>query len=142
MGEIVLAALLQGFRRLAESTEKEEGRLPLSLNEIRHELEGKENFRNFSANGTGLRVDLSGRTHRHGNAQLLTLQRIALRTIGPAIGEHVILPLLEEGGRAVPIHRELQDDVVIGFQQLLFGGDVNLAVRIELVDFVNESAVR
>lgn len=68
MGKIILAALLQGFRRLAESAEKEEGRLPLSLNEIRHELEGEQNFRNFSANGTSLRVDLSGRTHRHGDA--------------------------------------------------------------------------
>ena len=68
MGEVVLTALLQGFGRLAESAEKEEGRLPLSLNEIRHELEGKENFRNFSANGTSLRVDLSGGAHRHGDA--------------------------------------------------------------------------
>ena len=54
--------------------------------------------------------------------------------------EHEVEVLLHERGGAVPVERMLQDDHVVRDEPALFGGDVDLEVRVGLVQIVNRDA--
>ena len=68
-----------------------------------------------------------------GRHQLLAVQLVAAGAIGPAVPERRVLPLLEQGGGAVPVHRELPDHAVRGEQRLLLGLGVDVEVGVERV---------
>ena len=56
--------------------------------------------------------------------------------VGPAVRKHEILPLLENGGCAVPEKRMVIDQYIVGFQQMLFVLHVDVEVWIDLVEVV------
>ena len=55
----------------------------------------------------------------------------------PTVLEDQVLPLLDEGRRAVPEERVLADDDVVGEQQILLAPDVDVEVRVGLVEVVD-----
>ena len=67
-------------------------------------------------------------------------QRFPLRTVGPAMFQYQVLPLFEEGWRAIPIKGVLQDDQIMVGQQLLFTGNVDVKIRISLVEIIQGDA--
>lgn len=56
---------------------------------------------------------------------------------GPAEGENLVLPLLEQRGGVVPEHRVLEDDHIVVGQQRLLCGDVDPEVGVGGVEVVH-----
>ena len=54
--------------------------------------------------------------------ELLALECVA-STVGPACGDDLVFPFLEQRGGGVPVERELQHDAVMRFDELLVGVD-------------------
>ena len=86
-------------------------------------------------------VGVTGATGAHGHQQLLAGQGLTGRSVGPAVEEHVVEPLLEQCGGGVPVHGELEDDPVGGLQGGLLGGDVDLLVGVEVVHVAHGDVV-
>ena len=86
-------------------------------------------------------VGVTGATGADGHQQLLAGQGLTGRAVGPAVEEHVVEPLLEQGGGGVPVHGELEDDPVGGLQGGLLGGDVDLLIGVEVVHVAHGDVV-
>ena len=74
-------------------------------------------------------VGIGWRSGGHGQHELLAFKG-APAAISPTGLDHVILPLLEQSGRAVPVERELQHDAVMRFDEPLLMFDVDSEIRI------------
>ena len=61
-------------------------------------------------------------------------------SVSPAVRENFIDPKFEERRNAVPLHWVLPDDQIGTRQRLLFGGNVDIEVRIELIKRANFDA--
>ena len=61
------------------------------------------------------------------------MQGRAGRAVGPAEGEDVVKPLLEQGRAGEPVHGVLQDDAVGAQQGRLLGGHVDVEVGVDVV---------
>jgi len=55
-------------------------------------------------------------------------------TIRPAVGKDFVDPQFEERRCAVPLHRVLPDNQIGASERLLFGGDVDVKIRIKLIE--------
>ncbi|MNP39121.1 hypothetical protein D3C76_1326800 [compost metagenome] len=69
-----------------------------------------------------------------GPQQAFALQRVTVVAVGPAVGEHFVDPQFEQWRCAVPLHRMLPDDKICAGYRLLFGGDIDVEVRIKLIE--------
>ena len=89
-------------------------------------------------------ADLVGRLGPAGGRRVdehLAFERTAGRSVGEAVLEHQVEVLLHERGGAVPVERMLQDDDVVRDEPALLGGDVDLEVRVGLVQVVDRDAL-
>jgi len=68
------------------------------------------------------------------------VEDVAPVTVGEAVFEHEIEPLFQEGGATIPVERMLEDDDVVGPQELLLMGDVDVKIRVGLVEIVKRDA--
>ena len=73
---------------------------------------------------------------------ILAMQGCALVAVGPAVLQHQILPFLEQRGCAVPVERMLHHDDLVTDEQLLLTGDVDIEVRVALVQIVDGHTVQ
>ena len=97
-------------------------------------LHGQRELRRVAA--VAFRVAAAGRR----DEQPLAPQRMAVLTIGPAGLQNLVEPVLQQRGHGVPLDRELQHDVVVREQALLFRSDVDEAVRVGVVEVVERDA--
>ncbi len=73
---------------------------------------------------------------------VLAAQHVAAGAVGPAEGEHVVDPELEQGRHAVPVQRVLPDDQARGGERGLLGGGVDQVVGIERVQVAHRDPTR
>ena len=78
---------------------------------------------------------------RNGAQERLSAQRRALTPVGPAVLEHQVLPLLQDRRARVPVERVLEDDDVVLLEQTLLPRDVDVEVRVRLVEIVHDHPV-
>ena len=62
--------------------------------------------------------------------------------VGEAVFEHEVLPLLQDGGRTVPVERVLEDDEVVRGEEPLLVLHVELEIVVPLVEVVKRDAIQ
>lgn len=85
---------------------------------------------------------ISGATGTRGDCgkQQFAVQSVAARTVGEAVLQDQILPLLQQSRSVAPIERVLQNDDVMGEQGLLLVGNIDVEVGIFLTEVVKRHA--
>ena len=66
--------------------------------------------------------------------QAFAMKRVAVVSVCPTVGENFVDPQFQQRRRAVPLHRMLPDDQIGTGERLLFGGDIDIKIRIELIE--------
>ena len=72
--------------------------------------------------------------------EALAVQPVAALAVGPAGREHLVLPLLQDRGRAVPVHRVLEHEHLVRGDERLLAARVDEEIRIGLVQVVQRDA--
>lgn len=108
----------------------EEGRL----------LEGREEFVDGEVVVAGASVSLCGATRGERGDERFAVEDVVPVAVGEAVFEHEIEPLFQEGGATIPVERMLEDDDVVGPQELLLMGDVDVKIGVGLVEIVKRDA--
>ncbi|VAU69313.1 Uncharacterised protein [Klebsiella pneumoniae] len=62
------------------------------------------------------------------------MKRVAVVSVCPTVGENFVDPQFQQRRGAVPLHRMLPDDQIGTRERLLFGGDIDIKIRIELIE--------
>ena len=74
------------------------------------------------------------------NDEVFVHEFVASRSIGEFVREHLVHPMFEDSGNAVPIKGEFKDDGIGPEQGPLLGADVDFEIRIERIKVSNLDA--
>ena len=113
---------------------KDVGRQEAGLQQVGRLLQRLQEFAHREAVVAARLIGIGRAPGGNGRDPFLASQSIAPRTIGPAIDQHVIQPLLHQRRNRIPVERVLEDETIMGQQGLLLGRDVDLALRIKGVN--------
>lgn len=124
----------------ADSAVYDERREPFHATEKNGLFERREEFGQGEVVVAGAGVGLGGAARGEGGDEGFALEGVAAGAVGEAVFEDEIEPLLHEGRAAIPIKRVLKDDDVVGADEFLLAGNVDVKIGVGLIEIVKRDA--